>query len=206
MLQDTFVLFDVGANWGTDSLSVTRKNKNYKTWAFEPTPELISNLSEKSQNFSERYTIVPFAVSNFNGTSHFNVARHGDWGVSSLLDFNDHIKHTWKGRTDLYADQKITVHVLRLDTWFEIFKPPITQIDFFHCDTQGSDLKVLDGMGKYFYLIKDGVIECPLTESVKLYKGQHTKEDAYKFLEQRGYEVYKIESQQNEDNLFFRPK
>jgi len=201
-----FTLFDVGANWGTDSLSVTKENKKYITWAFEPTPELIANLSIKSQEFSDRYNIIPLAVSNFNGMAQFNVARHGDWGVSSLLDFNDNIKDTWKKRKDLYVDQKITVPVMRLDSWFDLFKPPISQIDFFHCDTQGSDLKVLEGMGKYFSLIKDGVIECPQSESVKLYKGQHTKEEAYQFLDNRGYTVYKIESQQNEDNLFFRPK
>ena len=201
-----FTLFDVGANWGTDSLSVTKENKKYITWAFEPTPELIANLSIKSQEFSDRYNIIPLAVSNFNGIAQFNVARHGDWGVSSLLDFNDNIKDTWKKRKDLYVDQKITVPVMRLDSWFDLFKPPISQIDFFHCDTQGSDLKVLEGMGKYFSLIKDGVIECPQSESVKLYKGQHTKEEAYQFLDNRGYTVYKIESQQNEDNLFFRPK
>lgn len=201
-----FTLFDVGANWGTDSLKITQKNKNYSTWAFEPTPELIANLSTKSQEFSDRYTIMPFAVSNFNGTAQFNVARHGDWGVSSLLEFNDGLEHTWKRRKDLYVDQKITVPVMRLDTWFELFKPNITQIDFFHCDTQGSDLKVLEGMGEYFSLIKDGVIECPQSEDVKLYKGQHTKEEAYEFLDKRGYHVYKIESQQNEDNLFFKPK
>ena len=201
-----FTLFDVGANWGTDSLEITQKDNNYHTWAFEPTPELIANLSIKSQEFSNRYTVVPMAVSNFNGIAQFNVARHGDWGVSSLLDFSDGLENTWRKRKDLYVDQKISVHVIRLDTWFDLFNPPITQIDFFHCDTQGSDLKVLEGMGKYFSLIKDGVIECPQSEEVKLYKGQHTKEEAYKFLDDRGYMVYKVESQLNEDNLFFRPK
>ena len=69
-----FVLFDVGANWGTDSLERTQIDENIITWAFEPVPELIANLTTKSAEYSYRYHVVPSAVSDFDGTAQFNVA------------------------------------------------------------------------------------------------------------------------------------
>lgn len=200
----SFVLFDVGANWGTDSLDVTRDNPDYLTYAFEPTPELQQHLLEKSSAFSDRYHVMGYAVSDFDGEANFNVSAHADWGVSSLLEFAPDIQHTWRDRNDLYVDRVETVPVIRLDTWFKRINPPITQIDFFHCDTQGSDLKVLAGMGEYLPLIFEGVIECPQSEAVRLYEGQHSAQDAYQFLEGNGFYIFNTENQQNEVNLFFR--
>lgn len=202
----TYVLFDVGANFGTDSLPQTRDNPDCKTFAFEPTPELCEHLRKSSISFTNRYRIFPFALSDYNGTATFNVAAHNDWGTSSLLDFSDDLAATWPGRGDFYVDRKIDVTVMRFDTWMEITKPDIEKIDFFHCDTQGSDLAVLRGMGDYFGLIVEGCVEVPRSEAVKLYKEQHSKEDTEAFLADRGYEVFRVESQMNEDNLFFRKK
>ncbi len=200
----SFVLFDIGANWGTDSLDVTRDNAEYLTYAFEPTPELQSALLEKSADFSDRYHVIGYAVSDFDGEADFNIASHADWGVSSLLEFAPDIKRTWGDRQDLYVDRVETVPVTRLDSWFRRTRPPITQIDFFHCDTQGSDLKVLAGMGEFLPLIRDGVIECPQSDAVRLYEGQHSMQEAYDFLEANGFFVYRTESQQNEVNLYFK--
>lgn len=202
----TYTLFDIGANFGTDSLPQARYNSECKVFAFEPTPELCEHLRKSSITFSDRYRIFPIALSDYNGTSRFNVAAHNDWGTSSLLEFSEHLGETWPGRGDFYVDRRIEVTVMRFDTWFEITKPGFERIDFFHCDTQGSDLAVLKGMGDYFDLIVEGCVEAPQSDAVKLYKEQHSKEEVYDFLAERGYEVFKVESQQNEDNLFFRRK
>lgn len=201
----TFILFDVGANWGTDSLNVTRSNPHYMSYAFEPTPELIAHLEAQSRNFSDRYMIMPFAVSDFEGTAKFNVSAHSDWGCSSLHTFSEGLEQTWPGRDDLHSERQIEVQVRRMDGWFKDH-PEITHIDFFHCDTQGSDLAALRGMGEFVHLIRDGVIEVPQSREVMLYKEQHTKEEAMDFFNDNGFEVYRIHPQPNEDNLFFRPK
>ena len=98
--MDKFVLFDIGANWGTDSLERTQSDQNIETWAFEPVPELIANLTTKSAEYADRYHIVPSAVSNFDGTAQFNIADHYDWGCSSLNNFSDNLGETWPGRPD----------------------------------------------------------------------------------------------------------
>jgi hypothetical protein len=78
-----------------------------------------------------------------------------------------------------------------------------------HCDTQGSDLRVLQGMGEYLQLIEYGVIECSSGESVKLYKENHTLAQAIEWLDSQGYVVDHIESGDgwnNEVNLHFRKR
>jgi FkbM family methyltransferase len=134
------------------------------------------------------------------------VAAHQDWGTSSLLTFSNRLDKTWPGRADFYVDHQIEVAVRRFDTWFEETRPDIDRIDFFHCDTQGTDLKVLKGMGDYFQMIRQGVVEVPLNEEVMLYQGQHTREEVLDFLSDQNYEVYKTTHQQNEDNLYFQRK
>jgi FkbM family methyltransferase len=202
-----FVLFDIGANWGTDSLPRTQGDHNIETWAFEPVPELISHLTDKSTDYADRYHIVPSAVSDFDGTAQFNVADHYDWGCSSLNNFSDHLGETWPGRLDFKFNRSITVQVTRLDTWFKSNNIQIDKIDFFHCDTQGSDLKVLQGMGDYISLIQEGVVECARDENVKLYKENHTIDQMTDFLKSKGFIISNIHSNDhfnNELNVYFK--
>lgn len=204
----TFVLLDVGANWGTDSLAVTRDNPHYRAWAFEPTPELHDHLVRESEAFRSRYTVEAVALSDYDGSAPFNVAAHHDWGTSSLLAFNDGLEQTWPGRTDFYVDRVIEVPVRRFDTWWAALpvEQRFEQIDFFHCDTQGSDLMVLRGMGDLIEIIRDGVVESPANDEVKLYRDQPSREAYFDFFADRGFEVYRETYQQNEYNLYFRRK
>jgi FkbM family methyltransferase len=207
----SYILFDVGANWGTDSLDRTKNNQNVLTWAFEPTPELISHLTDKSKDYSDRYHIVPIALSNFDGTAQFNIADTPgcDWGCSSLNTFSDNLDQTWPGRTDFKVTRTITVQVSRFDTWYRTNAINIDKIDFFHCDTQGSDLAVLQGMGDLIGLIQEGVVECARDAQAKLYKENHTISEMHDFLNQKGFDIIGHQSNDiwsNEINVYFRKK
>lgn len=206
-----YILFDVGANWGVDSLSKTQFSPNIETWAFEPTPEMVAHLTYHSSNCSDRYHVYPIALSDFNGSAQFNIADNpgSDWGCSSLNSFADNLDQTWPGRTDLKFNRSITVNVSRFDTWYKENNINIDKIDFFHCDTQGSDLKVLKGMGDYITLIQQGIVECARDETVKLYKENHTLEEMKDFLNENGFEVYATTPNDhflNEFNVEFRKK
>ena len=204
-----YVIFDVGANWGVDSLSRTQNNTEVKTWAFEPTPYLVTYLINSSKEFNDRYHVVPLAVSDFNGVAKFNIAIGFDWGCSSLNTFNHGLDETWPGRSDFKVNDVINVEVTRLDSWFNLNKPDIQQIDFFHCDTQGSDLKVLQGMGEYLKLIKEGVVECPTRERSKLYIENHSFEEMKNFLDLNGFFITSIvpnDIHNNEVNVYFKNK
>jgi FkbM family methyltransferase len=207
----SFILFDVGANWGNDSLSRTQGDQNIITYAFEPTPELIAHLKEQSQGYSTRYLIQEIALSDFDGTSQFNIADNTgcDWGCSSLNTFSDNLDQTWPGRTDFQFNRSIQVQVSRFDSWYKNNNITLEKIDYFHCDTQGSDLKVLQGMGDLIQLIQEGVVECAREDSVKLYKENHTIQQMQDFLNDNGFAVTDLQPNDifsNELNLYFKKK
>lgn len=197
-------LFDVGAHWGQDSLNVTQNDPNIICYAFEPTPELAKNLrvAAESRNIKERYHVIECAISDFDGEADFHMVRD-DTGSASLNEFSDNLNKSWPGRTDFVVRGTKKVEVYRLDTWLEKYIPEITEIDHLHIDAQGSDLAVLKGLGQKIKIVRSGVVEVPQTPDVRLYKGQHTKEETILFLEGNNFKITNIVSQVNEDNLFF---
>ena len=193
------IIFDVGANDGSNFIELTMF-----PWvtvhAFEPTPELAQFIRNKTLCKSN-YILNELAVSNEEGTVNFNIAGLGDWGCSSILDFSDNINETWENRSDLKFTKTIVVSTIKLATYVKENK--IKKIDFLHIDIQGFDLVALKSLEEYIGIVKRGVVEVPMNESVKLYKGQHSKEEMLAFLEKNNFRVTKVTSQQNEENLYF---
>lgn len=204
------IIFDVGANWGHSTLDLITKTPDAICFAFEPTPKLIDHLKNEvsKRQISNRYHIVEKAVSDFNGTSNFNIAGQADWGCSSLLEFSEGLDKTWPGRTDFRVTEKITVEVITLEKYIEEFASiKIDKIDYFHCDTQGSDLKVLRGLGKYIDLVEAGDIE--VSAQNPLYKDQHTRDESIEFLESHNFMITKLDPNDlhfNEFNLYFKKR
>lgn len=197
--------FDVGANSGYDSIPVANANPHLQVYGFEPTPEMISVIESKIQHISN-YHIIKKAVSDFEGTATFNVAGQGDWGCSSLLEFSDKSKTEWPGRTDFNVTQKIQVDVIRLDKFIE--ENQIDEIDYIHIDTQGSDLKVLKGLGEKLSIVRAGVMEAAGKDHI-LYNEQNSEESSIKFLEENGFVVTGVHSNddhRNEVNIHFEKK
>jgi FkbM family methyltransferase len=193
------IIFDIGANNGSScSHLATEDNVVY---AFEPTPHLIEKFLKKLEN--EKYIIVPYAVSDYNGVSKFNIAGQADWGCSSLNNFSDDLNVTWPGRDDFKVTDIIDVNVIRLDTFIE--KNNIEVIDYLHCDTQGNDYKVLLSLGKYINILKSGVVEGYKQNA--LYKeSDNTVENITNYLKENRFNIDSIESNDphdNEFNIFF---
>jgi len=200
------IMFDVGANHGTDSIPFISQHKDWICFAFEPTPYLITHLKNNTSHMSNRYHIIPYAVSDHNGEANFNIAGQADWGCSSLLTFSSDLDQTWPGRTDFKVTETIKVKVITLKTFIDEISPiPITQIDKFHCDTQGSDLKVLKGMGNYISLIKQGVVEAANKQNI-LYKNQNTVNETNEYLRQNNFytQIEMNDQFENEVNIFFK--
>ncbi len=197
------MVFDVGANDGSTTINLIKAFPWITVFAFEPTPFLVTIIRERTAGI-KGYHLQVNAVGEVPGEATFNVAGSADWGCSSLLEFSDGLEKTWPGRTDLKVTDKIKVDVIRLDDFLTQHR--IDQIDFLHVDTQGHDLSVLKSLGSRIGVVKAGVIEVPQSDEVKLYKGQHTKEEALRFLESHGFKIWRIDHQLNEDNVFFRRK
>lgn len=199
------MFFDVGANFGTTSLHVAKTEPDTIVYAFEPTPELILHLKMHSGKLSN-YNVIGKAVSDYEGKATFNIAGQADWGCSSLLDFSEKSKTDWPGRTDFIVTKQIEVEVIRLDNF--IIENNIKVIDYFHCDTQGSDLDVLYGMGEMISIIKEGAIEAAAKPDI-LYKNQNNVIDCVEFLKMNNFEIISITSNDpgnNEVNIYFKNK
>lgn len=202
------ILFDVGANNGSSSLQKIKNNKDWICFAFEPTTRLIQEMANKSASFSDRYHIIPYAVSDFDGEADFYIAGQADWGCSSLLNFNSNLTETWPGRTDFKVTKTIKVKVITLKTFIEQMADiEINQIDYYHCDIQGSDLKGLQGLGEYINIVKEGVVEAALKKDI-LYINQNTAEDTESYLKEHNFltTYYVNDKFGNETNIKFKRK
>lgn len=193
----SFILFDVGTNMGQNSLHQTANQPQIETFAFEPVPALYNRLSVESSSFSDRYHLYPIALSDYDGESTFNISNHDDnthMGCSSLNEFKENIHPDWFKETINFSfNEQVTVQVRTFRTWYQENNIKLPKIDFFHCDTQGSDLKVLEGMGEYIHMIREGVVECAKDENTKLYKNSHTIADVVDFLTARSYGIVSVD-------------
>lgn len=201
-------VFDVGANNGSWGLSVAQQFPHLQVFGFEPTPELCEQIGQSIVDKGlTNYELVPCAVSDIACFTKFNVAGNADWGCSSLLEFSEGLDKTWPGRTDFNVTQTIDVECIRLDKFIQ--ERGITSIAYLHCDTQGTDLKVLASMGEHIKMIQKGEIETATSRNVALYKGQHTLEDVVIFFLQHSLEIDKIEPNDhhcNEINVIFQQR
>jgi FkbM family methyltransferase len=200
ILNDTKkIIFDVGANNGSSCYTLSTEDSI--VYAFEPTPYLLQEYL--LPRASDSYVVVPKAVSDFNGKTTFNIAGQSDWGCSSLNNFTEKLYETWPGRDDFKTTEKIIVDVIRMDTFIE--ENNIEHVHYLHCDTQGSDLKVLKSFGKFVNIIESGVVEA--YEKNPLYQeSDNAREAIIEFLETHNFNITSIISNDihnNEVNIHF---
>lgn len=192
------IVFDVGANSGADSQAWLARGAFVH--AFEPAPQMIDKLRTIHD-----LIIVEAAVSDYNGTAQFNLAERWDHGCSSLLEF-DFAREHWPGRTDLRVTRTIEVPVIRLDTYMR--EQGIAEVEFLHCDAQGTDLFVLMGLGERYVDVKAGVVEAARNREVALYRDQPLVSDITAWLERHGFTIESITPNDipkgNEVNVRFR--
>ena len=175
------IIFDVGAHDGKDSIRILNKftrrryygemrqrpvNKTNidfkfsdedKVYAFEPTPYLVDRfLRVLERGLPGTFIPIQTAVSDVEGPVKFYVAGH-KLGCSSLHEFSDDLDETWPEVRDFKATDEIEVPAIRLDTFINENK--IEQVDHFHCDVQGHDLRVLKSLGDDIEKVVSGRVE-----------------------------------------------
>jgi FkbM family methyltransferase len=165
------------ANWFSDPLT--------RVFAFEPTPELALYLKDRFKG-NPNYYPMPLAVDLENGWAWFNIAGTGDWGCSSIFDFNPNIHNEWEGRPDFHFTDKCRVPTIRLDTFMTLYG--VEEVDYLWIDAQGNDFRVLQSLGDKVRNIKAG--KCEAAWSVNLYSGvDNTATSISKWLMERGFKV-----------------
>ena len=143
------------------------------------------------------------AVDEKNSFRIFNIASHGDWGVSSLYKFSKGIEKKWKSRKDFYFDNSIKTQTIRLDTFMNVYK--IKKISYLHIDTQGNDLAVLKSLGKNINFVEKG--QCEASNNIELYENTNNTKNKIKNFLKKNFIITKIVSNDDEGaecNIFFK--
>lgn len=199
------VYIDVGANDGSSSLNWARQSKDNIVFAFEPNPLLVAHIEKvvKDEGLENNYYIHKCAIADYYGVSKFNICENADRGCSSLLELSEAALTEWGGRRDMVPSSQIDVEVWTMEQICTLYT--IAEIEYFHCDAQGTDLAVLKGFGEHIRKIKAGVVEAAAKPEI-LYKGQNSVIDTSQYLEQHGFKVTSVgvnDVQHNELNLHF---
>jgi len=200
------IFFDVGANIGSWGLQKARENPGNIVYAFEPTPKFIELIQNDSRTLSN-FFLIPKAASDIPGKAKFRLSQNGDWGCSSLLEFKEkeEILKRWPGRNDIGKTGEIEVECIRMDDFCRENK--IEHIDFFHCDVQGMDLRVLQSFGDLISIVHSGEIEAVSSLDKAIYSEQtQTIEDCRLWLNEKGFRItdeIKNDPYDNEFNVVF---
>ena len=153
------VVFDVGANLGTYSRLVNDifVNKNIFFHLFEPNESLSKFINKRLRGLN--CIVNNVAISDTNGKSNFYINKISS--QSSLVS-----KPNFVGK----IENEIEISTLRLDTYIQ--SKIIKKIDILKIDVEGSELKVLDSLGKILEdkLVKIIKIEIQFEERDNLQK------------------------------------
>jgi len=159
--KDNPVIFEIGANDGSDSLGFLNRFHNITLYCFEPDSRAIARFKNKINQNDVRCKLYEVAIGNLNGTIEFNESSgnpggghesYGDWDKSgSIKKPKGHLNHKW-----CKFDKVSIVNIIKLDTFMESNDIPL--IDFIWADVQGAEedmilggLNTLNSKVKYLY-------------------------------------------------------
>ena len=169
------IILDVGSRDLEHSLKFGGKYPNARILAFEPNPFGIKQCKHKLAVMKKNnIELLEFAVSDQDGEMDFYSVTVND-GCSSLLEPID-------VPFGLKQWNVVKVAVKRLDRVLEDMG--INQVDVLWLDTQGTELKVLEGLGSILDTVK-----CIHTEACpkQYYKGHILKDELETFLHSKGF-------------------
>jgi FkbM family methyltransferase len=207
-------IFDIGAFDGSDGLMLALKNKDHFIYAFEANLFQYKIIKKNKLILEKRigrkifnYKVLNLAVSNKNSSNKKVFYVSNNPVLSSLNKFNKNIANTWKGYDQMFKIKKyLKVKTITLEKFCQTNN--INRINYLHSDTQGNDLKVFQGLGKYKKFLERGVMECSVNKYRSLYQFNHTLNQVKKTLFKDKFTIFKIENvsenMSNEVNVFYK--
>ena len=177
------IIVEAGAHKGKDTIKLSKTWPKGFVHAFEPVPELFSQLlkaTKKKQNVA----CYPFALSDNSGKSRIFISGGISDGSSSLLKPQEHIKLF----PDVTFDKFIDVDTITLDGWAQ--KYTIQQIDLLWLDLQGMELNVLKSGLKLLKNVRVVYTEVSLVET---YKNAPLYPEFRQWLADKGFKVQREE-------------
>lgn len=186
-LSDFHMVIDAGANHGVMSRYFVDHFPNATVHAFEPVPSTYTTLLSHCKKI-DRIVTVQKALSNREG--HGTIYLQADSGLNSL---NEKVNSPEPSG----AMEKVTVEVTTLNTYASAHG--IKFIDLLKTDTEGLDLKVMQGASDF---IDHGKVKYILTEvGFNEDDVRNTSfEEARKYLNARGFRLRGFYDQSNFGN------
>ena len=212
------VILDIGSNDGSNGLAFAILNPNINVYSFEPNPYLKKVILGNKRKIEKRFRIylknfffIGEAVSNKDEKKIFYITKND--ATSSLLKPRKKLHKYWTGNEDVsikkIADwvkikKKIKIKTIRLHDFCKEKK--ISKICYIHCDTQGNDLRVFEGLGFYRNLVQKGVLESIVNSRLSLYNNSTNLKKIKKKFKQWGYKIEKVHEfhkRNPERNIYF---
>ena len=179
LVQDSDIIFDIGANKGEWLRSVLNHKKIAKIYAFEPIPQEFKQLKKEFKNYP--VAVYNYAISSTNGAMSMYFFSK-DSALSSLY-YRPILCDILNQKPE-----KVCIKAKRLDGFCS--RHNIRHINFIKIDTEGAELEVLRSCEK---LINAHAIDYIQFEYGGCYLDSNTSLfDVYSFLIDRGYYVYRI--------------
>lgn len=208
--DEDLTIFDIGACEGEESIRYSRIFPKANIFSFEPLPKNQELIIENIKKYeATNVKLVPFAISDEAGISHFyvssghpeNQSSDLDWDFgnksSSLLSPDSRNNHKW-----LKFNEKIDVATITLHSF--LIENQIEEVDFIHMDVQGAELKVLLGAKDFINKIKAIWLE---VSNLEIYENQPLRMDIEQFMKSKGFYLVKSEMQGNfGDQLYLNKK
>lgn len=211
-------IFDIGSNNGFNGLAFALFNPKINVFSFEPNPELKKIVFQNKRIVEKKFkielknfTFIEKAVSNQNEHKTFYITTND--ATSSLLRPKKNLNKYWTENTDITIKnianwikikKKIRIKTLRLQDFCK--KKKISKICYIHCDTQGNDLNVFEGLGQYRKIVNKGVLESIIDTKLSLYNNYTNLNKIKKKFKQWGYKINVIDEfhkRNPERNIYF---
>jgi FkbM family methyltransferase len=176
-------LIYIGANDGHTLWSLFDKFDN--VYAFEPDPEVFSELNRKFRQF-EWVTLVNAACSDFNGKSKFYVTNNKV--ASSLGNPSEEFQKEYLNRgAPASVFSEIEVETINLGEYLK--NEGVEFIDLYYSDCQGSDLTILNTMKEFIDGEKIGELFIETHgDGSKIYVGLNNQFSEFKKILEKNYD------------------
>ena len=147
-LKNGDTVIDCGANLGL--FTALACSKGCKVYSVEPMPKNIESLKKlKNLNPTFDFTILPVAVTNYDGIGKFFVKS------------NDRGNATIDGNCDIEArqvDTEMNVRMNQIDTLVDLFS--IEKVDFIKADIEGAEEFMIEGARNTIHKFKPKLSIC----------------------------------------------
>lgn len=196
LLPENGTFIEAGAYNGKDTLIMASHFPKATIHAFEPLPEIYTELKKNTHSISSIKT-YPLALSIQSGTATFYVAHHPKrpgkiCQAGSLHAPKDRLNHS-----PITYPHTTQVPTITLDKWAD--QNQITHVDFMWLDMQGHELAVLKASPRILKTITALYVELNF---IQAYEGQPSALELHEWVLSQGFTLKGTDYKQNPTHFF----